>query len=148
MALAGRIWSLPRGHRPDQSERSAASPDAAHDSWSPAERWLPLSSAFSHGLHVFVGLVGAEGVAQRMHAHLFADAGPLDVLGDNCLDRGDVERRAVFGQEQRLVIQDQLSRPMAKVVAKLLDRSEAGGSLPQTRGNQYQCTYSGGVVSA
>jgi hypothetical protein len=36
--------------------------------------------------HVFVCLVGAEGVAKRVDAHAFADPGLFDVLGDDRLD--------------------------------------------------------------
>src|SRR3954453_21080762 len=66
IALAGRIWSPLRGYRRDQSERSPASHDAAHDPRSPAERCSPLSSAFSHGLLGLEVWVLRQGQGQRV----------------------------------------------------------------------------------
>jgi hypothetical protein len=56
-----------------------------------------------------------------MDAHPFSDPGLFDVLGDNRLDGGDVQRRAVLGQEQDVIVQDEFGCAEAKVVSEGID---------------------------
>ena len=54
--------------------------------------------------HVLIRFVGAEGVPEGMDTDLFANPGLFDVFGNQILDCGDVHRRAVFGEEEGVII--------------------------------------------
>jgi hypothetical protein len=58
--------------------------------------------------HVLVCFMRAKGMTECVDTHLLADTSLFHIFGDDILDRGDVEGRAVFGQEEYLIVLDKL----------------------------------------
>src|SRR3954454_8269439 len=64
--------------------------------------------------HMLICLMCSKGMPEGMHAHPFSNSSLFHVFGDNRLDGGDVEGRAVYGKEEHSIVQDELCCPVAK----------------------------------
>ena len=54
-----------------------------------------------------------------MNTHAFADPCLFYVFGDNEFDLRDVQRGPVFGQEQEVIIEDELSCPVVALLFRV-----------------------------